>query len=124
MLIREVKKKKFLPLNTTVLNSRHVNDYCYTSDCRNLFISNTFSLIFHGTRLYGVNVLFDVSDATLKHPAKDVLTFQKHAWLTNRYVWSLLVFVLVAIFITALVVTLSEAESRSVHPSKAQLFYL
>jgi hypothetical protein len=74
--------------------------------------------------LYGVSVLFDVSDAVLKDPSKDVLTFQKHAWLRNRYVWISLVFVLVAAIITALVVALSEAVSRSVPPSKAQLYYL
>ena len=101
-----------------------MNDFSYTSGCRNLFISNTFSLVFHVTSFYGFSVLFDVSDAALKHPTKDVLTFQKHAWLRNRYVWSSLVFILVAAIITALVVALSEAESRSVHPSKAQLCYL
>jgi len=88
--------------------------------CQTHFIS----LIFHGTSLYGVNVLFDVSDAVLKHPSKDVLTIQKHAWLKNRYVWSLLVFVLVAAIITALVVALFEAESNRVPPSKTQLCYL
>ena len=80
--------------------------------------------IFQGTSLYGVNVLFDVSDAVLKHPSKDVLTFQKHAWLRNHYVWSLFVFVLVAAITTALVVALSEAESTCLPPSKAQLCYL
>jgi magnesium-transporting ATPase (P-type) len=82
------------------------------------------SPIFHGTSFYGVNVLFDVPDAALKHPSKDVLTFQKHVWLRNRYVWCSLVFVLVAAIITALVVALSEAESNRVPPSKAQLCYL
>jgi len=101
-----------------------VNDFSYTSGCRNFFISNTFSLIFHGTSLYGVSVLFDVSDVVLKHPSKDVLTFQKHAWLRNRYMWGSLVILLVAAIITALVIVLSEAESRSISPSKAQLCYL
>jgi len=100
-----------------------MNDFSYTSG-RNFLISNTFSLIFHGTSLYGVNVLFHVSDAALKQTSEDVLTFQKYAWLRNRCVWSSLVFVLVAAIITALVVALSEAESRSVPPSKAQLCYL
>jgi hypothetical protein len=81
-------------------------------------------LIFHGTSLYGVSVLFDVSDAALKHPSKDVLPFQKHTSMRNRCVWSLLAFVLVASIITALVVALSDADSRSVSPSKAQLCYL
>jgi len=80
--------------------------------------------IFRGTSLYGVNVLFDVSDAVLKHPSKEELIFQKHAWLWNHYVWSLLVFVLVAAIITALVVALFEAESNRVPPSKAQLCVL
>jgi len=80
--------------------------------------------IFHVTSLYGVNVLFDVSDAVLKDPPKDVWTFQKHAWLRNRYVWISLVFVLVAGIITALVVALSEGESNREPPSKAQLCYL
>jgi hypothetical protein len=88
------------------------------------FQTHFISLIFHGTSLYGVNVLFDVSDAVLKHPSNDVLTFQKHAWLRNRYVWSSLVFVLVAAIITALVVALSEAGSDRVPPSKAQLCYI
>jgi len=102
-----------------------MNDFSYTSGCYRFLLQNSFILlIFHGTSLYGVNVLFDVSDAVLKHPSKDVLTFQKHAWLRNRYVWGSLVFVLIAAIITALVVTLSEAESRSVPPSKAQLCYL
>jgi hypothetical protein len=59
----------------------------------------------------------DVSDAALKHPSKDVLTFQKHSWLRNRYVWIALVLVLVVAIIAVLAVTLSEA----VAPSKAQL---
>ena len=107
-----------------MLNSRNVKFFSYISGCRNSIISNTFSLIFHGTSLCGVSVLFDVPDAALKHPSKDVLAFQKHAWLRNRYVWSLLVFVLVAAIITALVVVLSEAEFRCIPPSKAQLCYL
>jgi hypothetical protein len=78
-------------------------------------------LIFHGTRLYGVTVLFDVSDAAPKHPSKDVLSFQKHAWLRNRYVWSSLVLASVLAIITALAVALSEAESKNTPPSKAQL---
>ena len=102
-----------------------MNDFSYTSSCHSfLFPTSFILLIFHGTSLYGVNVLFDVSDAALKHPSKDVLTFQKHAWLRNRYVWSSLVIILVAAIITALVVTLSEAEYRSFPPSKAQLCYL
>jgi hypothetical protein len=88
------------------------------------FQTHFISLIFHGTSLYGVSVLFDVTDAPLKHPSKDVLTFQKRAWLRNRYVLSSLVFVLVAAIITVVVVALSEAESRIVPPSKAQLCYL
>jgi hypothetical protein len=88
------------------------------------FQTHFISLIFHGTSSYGVSVLFDVSDAALKHPTKDVLTFQKHTWLRNRYVLSSLVFVLVAATITALVVALSGAEYRIVPPSKAQLHYL
>jgi hypothetical protein len=74
--------------------------------------------------LYGVSVLFDVSDAVLKDPLKDMLTFQKHSWLRNRYVWSLLVFISVATIVTAPVVALPEAESNHVPPSKAQLYYL
>jgi hypothetical protein len=86
------------------------------------FISVHFIvLIFHGNRLYDVTVLFDVSDAALKHPSKDVLTFQKHAWLRNRYVWSALVIVSVVAIIAALAVALSEAESKNIPPSKAQL---
>jgi hypothetical protein len=81
-------------------------------------------LVFDGTSLYGVTVLFDVSDAALKQPSKDALTFQKHAWLRNRYVWISLALVLVAAIITALLIMLSEAESSSVPPSKAQLCYL
>jgi len=88
------------------------------------FQAHFISIIFHGTSLYLVTVLFDVSDATLKHPSNDVLTFQKHAWLRNRYVWSSLVFVLVGAIITTLVMVLSEAESNRIPPSKAQLCYL
>ena len=76
--------------------------------------------IFQGTSLYGINILFDVSDAVLTDPSKGVLTFQKNAWLKNRYVWISFVLVLVAAIITA-VVTLFEAESNRVPPSKAQL---
>ena len=82
-----------------------------------LFQTHFILLIFYGTRSYGGSVLFDVSDALLKRPTQDVLAFQKHAWLRNRYVWSSLVFVLVAAIITALVVALSEAESRNI-PTK------
>ena len=89
-----------------------------------LFQTSFILPIFRGTSLYGVNVLFDVSDAVLKHPSKEQLIFQKYTWLWNRYVWSLLVFVLVAAIITALVVALFEAESNSVPPSKAQLCFL
>jgi len=88
------------------------------------FQTHFISLIFHGTSLYGVTVLFDVSDAALKHPTKDVLTFQKLAWLRNRYVWSSLVFVFVGAIITTLVMALSEAESNREPPSKAQLCFL
>jgi len=98
------------------LNMPCMNDFSYTSGCHRFLLQTSFILlIFHGTSLYAVNILFDVSD---------VLTFQKHAWLRNRYVWSSLVFVLVAAIITAVVVALSEAESRSVPPSKAQLCYV
>jgi hypothetical protein len=79
---------------------------------------------FHGTRLYGVTVLFVVSGVARKHHSKDVLTFQKHSWLGNRYVWGLVALVLVAAIIAALVIALSGAESNSVHPSKTQLCYL
>jgi hypothetical protein len=78
-------------------------------------------LIFHGTSWYGVTVLFDVSDAALKHPSKDVLTFKKYAWLSNRYVLSAIVLALVVAIIAAVAVALSEAESRNIPPSKAQL---
>jgi hypothetical protein len=89
------------------------------------FQTHVISPTFHGTRLYGVTVLFDVSDVALKHPSKkDVLTFQKHAWLRNRYVWGSLVLVLLAAIITALVFALSEPESISEPHSKAQLCYL
>ena len=89
------------------------------------FQTHFISLIFHGTSLYGVNVLFDVSDASLRHPSKDVLmTFQKRAWLRNRYVWSSLLVVVVGAIVTTVVVVLSEAEPSSVPPSKAQLCYL
>ena len=102
-----------------------MNDFSYTSNCRSFFFPTSFiSLIFHGTNLYGVIVLFDVSDAALKQPSKDALTFQKHAWLRNRYVWISLALVVVAAIVTALLITLSEAESSSVPPSKAQLCYL
>jgi len=102
-----------------------MNDFSYTSGCHRFLLQTSFILlIFHGTSLYGVSVLFDVPDAALKHPSKEVLTFQKHAWLRNRYVWRSLVIILVAAIITALVVTLSEAEYRSFPPSKAQLCYL
>ena len=36
------KLKNFVPFNTAVLNSRHMNDISYTSGCWNFFISNTF----------------------------------------------------------------------------------
>jgi preprotein translocase subunit SecY len=88
------------------------------------FQTHFISLIFRGTRSYGVSVLFDVSDASLKHPTKDVLAFQKHAWLRNRYVWSLFIFLLIAAIITALVVLFSEAESRDIPTSKAEQRYL
>ena len=88
------------------------------------FQTHFISLIFHGTRLNGVNVVFDVSDMTLMPVSKDVLTFQTHARLRNRYVWISLVFLLVAAIIAALVVVLSEAEPSSVPPSKAQLCYV
>jgi hypothetical protein len=78
-------------------------------------------LIFHGTSWYGVTVLFDVSDAVLKYSSKDVLTFQKYAWLINRYVLSALVLALVVVIIAAVAVALSEAESRNIPPSKTQL---
>jgi hypothetical protein len=71
--------------------------------------------------LYSVTVLFDVSGAAPKHPSKDVLTFQQHAWLRNPYVWSALVLVLVVAIIAALAVAMSETESKNITPSKAQL---
>jgi hypothetical protein len=102
-----------------------MNDFSYASGCCSFLFQTNFILpIFRGTSLYGVHVVFDVSDAALKDPSKEELIFQKHAWLRNRYVWSSLVFVLVAAIITALVVALFEAESNRVPPSKAQLCYL
>jgi hypothetical protein len=99
-----------------------MSDFSYTSGCCSFSFQTHFILfIFHCARLYGVTVLFDVSDAALKHPSKDVLTFQKHAWLSNRYVWSALVIVLVVAIIAALAVALSKAESKNIPPSKAQL---
>jgi hypothetical protein len=99
-----------------------MNYFSYTSDfCNFSFQSYFILLIFHGTMLYSVTVLFDVSDAPLKHPAKDVLTFQKQTWLRNRYVWSVLVLISVVIIIAVLAITLSEAESKNTPPSKAQL---
>jgi uncharacterized membrane protein YidH (DUF202 family) len=102
-----------------------MNDFSYTSGRSNFsFQTHIILPTFHGTRLYGVTVLFVVSGVARRHPSKDVLTFQKHAWLRNRYIWGSLVLVLVAAIITALVIALSGAESNSVHPSKAQLCYL
>ena len=112
----KMSNKVFIAKVLSFLNTPFMNDFSYTSGCHRFLLQTSFILlIFHGTSLYAVNILFDVSD---------VLTFQKHAWLRNRYVWSSLVFVLVAAIITAVVVALSEAESRSVPPSKAQLCYV
>jgi hypothetical protein len=79
---------------------------------------------FHVTSLNGVNVLFLVSDVVIKRPSKDVLTFQKDAFLSNCFVWSLLVFVLVAGFIIALIVALIGAELNHASRSKEQLCYI
>jgi hypothetical protein len=99
-----------------------MNDFSYTSCLFSFSFQTQFILlIFHCTMLYGVTVLFDVSDAALKQPSKDVLTFQNHAWLKNRYVLSALVIVSVVVIVTAVAVALSEAESKNTPLSKAQL---
>ena len=124
VLIEEVKKILFLL--TQLYSIQDIWMIFLTLLVVEIFSFQTYfiSLIFHGTSLYGVIFLFDVTDAALKHPSKDVLTFQKQSWLRHRCVWSLLVFVLVAAIITTLVVALSESESNSEPPSKAHLCYL
>jgi hypothetical protein len=119
------KLKNFIPFNPTVLNSRNMNDFSYSSEFWLFsFQTNFISLIFHSTSFYVVTVLFDVSDATLEHTHQDVMKCQKHACLRNRYLWSLLVLVLVAAIITALVIALSGTELNHAPPSKAQLCYI
>jgi hypothetical protein len=98
-----------------------MNDFSYTFGCCSFSFQTQFILLIFHCTMYGVTVLFDVSDAALKQPPKDVMTFQNHALLKNPYVWSSLVIVLVVAIIAALAFALSEAESKNIPPGKAQL---